>query len=377
MGALPVFLVGGLSVQIASDLHLPVDAIGTIVAAFWATSAAFSMLGGRLGDRFGARTGLATCVLLAAGSLLGVALLGWSWQWLAVCLAVGGVGNAVAHPSSNALINHAVAAGHRGLAFGVKQAAIPTATLLSGLAVPVLALTVGWRWTFVAASALALIPLLLLMRLPAPPRHPATENVSARPGMLPRPLRRYLGLTTAATTLAAAQTSSIAAFVVLSAVDHGLDPSPAGLLLAAGSVVSAVCRLAVGAAADRGIGGSMRTVALMLAIGALGLLGMAAPGAPTYVVGCLLAFGGAWGFPGLVHYVVGRAAGPVTARATGVVQAGTYAGGVVGPVLFGVALQEGGHSLAWCMAAGAAALAASLAFLASRLEPRLLGTEVP
>jgi nitrate/nitrite transporter NarK len=163
--------------------------------------------------------------------------------------------------------------------------------------------------------------------------------------------------------------------VVISAVEHDIAPSTAGLLLAAGSVVSAVCRLAVGAAADRGIGGSMRTVALMLVIGALGLLAMAAPGATTYVVGCLLAFGGAWGFPGLVHYVVTRAAGPATARATGVVQAGTYAGGVFGPVLFSIALQESGQSLAWCLAAAAAGVSALLALLASRLEPQLLRTE--
>jgi hypothetical protein len=39
VGALPVFLIGGLSVQIAADLRLPEGAIGPVVAAFWATNA--------------------------------------------------------------------------------------------------------------------------------------------------------------------------------------------------------------------------------------------------------------------------------------------------------------------------------------------------
>ena len=52
---------------------------------------------------------------------------------------------------------------HRqGLSFGVKQAAIPVSTLLAGAAVPTVALTVGWRWAFVAAAVAALTALALV-----------------------------------------------------------------------------------------------------------------------------------------------------------------------------------------------------------------------
>ena len=33
----------------------------------------------------------------------------------------------------------------QGLAFGIKQSAIPAAVLISGLALPVLAIPLGWR----------------------------------------------------------------------------------------------------------------------------------------------------------------------------------------------------------------------------------------
>ena len=42
----------------------------------------------------------------------------------------------------------------RGAAFGIKQAAAPLATLLAGLAIPVFALTLGWRAAFLAACLL-------------------------------------------------------------------------------------------------------------------------------------------------------------------------------------------------------------------------------
>ena len=54
--------------------------------------------------------------------------------------------------ASNTSLSRQVPAGRQGLSFGVKQAAIPVSTLLAGAAVPVVALTVGWRWAFVLAA---------------------------------------------------------------------------------------------------------------------------------------------------------------------------------------------------------------------------------
>ncbi|MST35344.1 MFS transporter, partial [Acidimicrobiaceae bacterium USS-CC1] len=84
---------------------------------------------------------------LAVGSL--TALLGF--------LVAGGLANGAMQPAVNLLLARTVDDRRQGLAFGVKQAAIPTSTLLSGLAVPALALTVGWHVAYLVAAGLALL----------------------------------------------------------------------------------------------------------------------------------------------------------------------------------------------------------------------------
>jgi 4-diphosphocytidyl-2-C-methyl-D-erythritol kinase len=50
------------------------------------------------------------------------------------------------------LLARRVEVARRATAFAVKQSAIPAAMLLGGLAVPALALTVGWRWAFAGGA---------------------------------------------------------------------------------------------------------------------------------------------------------------------------------------------------------------------------------
>ena len=52
---------------------------------------------------------------------------------------------------------------YRSLAFGLKQSSVPLATFLSGLAIPFVALTLGWRWAFVLAAALAALLMASLL----------------------------------------------------------------------------------------------------------------------------------------------------------------------------------------------------------------------
>jgi len=144
-GVLPAFLTGGLAVQIRAELGFGAGGLGLAVAVFFAFSALFSAVSGRVVERIGSSTGMRVSALIGAASLVAVAVLAGSWWWLVACLVVGGLGNAIAHPSPHLLLAGEVPQERQGLAFGVKQAAIPAATLLAGLAVPILAVTVGWR----------------------------------------------------------------------------------------------------------------------------------------------------------------------------------------------------------------------------------------
>ena len=74
---------------------------------------------------------------------------------LVVLLLATGTINGIAQLAASATVADRVPARRQGVAFGIKEAAKPAATLLCGVAVPLVVL-VDWRWAFVACAALAL-----------------------------------------------------------------------------------------------------------------------------------------------------------------------------------------------------------------------------
>ncbi|MBI3257172.1 MAG: MFS transporter, partial [Actinobacteria bacterium] len=69
--------------------------------------------------------------------------------------------------------------------------------------------------------------------------------------------------------------------------------------------------------------------------------------------------------PGLFNLAVVKNNAGSPGAATGITQTGTYLGAVVGPLLFGVAVDAGSYSLAW-LGAGVMSLAAAWAVQAGR-----------
>ncbi|PWU44609.1 MFS transporter, partial [Micromonospora globispora] len=161
---LPVFLVGGLAVQMGRDLHFSPAGLGLAVSIYFGISALASVPSGALVERYGPAVVARVGILLSAGSLLAVAGLARSYPVLVVLLALSAAANALGQLASNAALARHVPAHRQGLSFGVKQAAIPVSTLLAGAAVPTIALTAGWRWAFVAAAVAALAALPAVTR---------------------------------------------------------------------------------------------------------------------------------------------------------------------------------------------------------------------
>ncbi len=153
---LPVFLVGGLAVQLGDELGFSPAGLGLAVSVYFGVSALASVPSGALVERYGPAPVARAGVLLSAGSMLAVAALARSYPLLVALLAVGATANALGQLASNAALAARVPTRRQGLSFGVKQAAIPVSTLLAGVAVPTVALTAGWRWAFVAAAGAAL-----------------------------------------------------------------------------------------------------------------------------------------------------------------------------------------------------------------------------
>lgn len=211
---LPVFLVGGLAVQMGADLGFSPAGLGLVVSVYFGVSALASMPSGALVERLGPAVVARAGILLSAGSMLAVAALARSYPVLVGLLALGAAANALGQLASNAALVRHVPPRRQGLSFGVKQAAVPLSTLLAGLAVPTVAVAAGWRWAFVAGTVAALAALPLV---------PARE---ARPGR-PTGDRRAGGATGAlvlvgvAATLAAAAANALGTFLVDSAAGRG------------------------------------------------------------------------------------------------------------------------------------------------------------
>ncbi|WP_410819921.1 MFS transporter [Micromonospora sp. 050-3] len=360
---LPVFLLGGLAVQMGTDLGFSPAGLGLAVSVYFGVSALASVPSGRLVERYGPAVVARCGILLAAGSMLAVAAFARSYPVLVGLLALSAAANALGQLSSNAALAQHVPARRQGLSFGVKQAAIPVSTLLAGVAVPTIALTAGWRWAFVAAAVAALTTLAAVPRqLPGLARRAG----AARAGRA----TAALVVIGAAATLASGAANSLGTFLVDSAAARGLSPGLAGLTLTLGSAVCVAARVGAGWLADRRETGHVALIAAMLLVGAVGLGLLALTGSVPLVVGVVLGFGLGWAWPGLMNFAVVRLHPQSPAAATSITQTGVYAGGCLGPLSLGPLAAHLGYPAMWTIAAVAMLLAAALMLVGSRLLTR-------
>ena len=405
-GTLPVFLTGALAVQLEAHLHVGSTAIGGAVATFFGASALSSVRGGRLAERVGPYKVMLVAVGVALVGLVGTGLLVTSLPGLLAFLFAAGISNGALQPAANLLLARAVDHHHQGLAFGVKQAAVPMSTLLSGIAVPVLAVTMGWHAAYLAAGgiAFAVWTILVLRGRRFMPAHPAvsaplattTHNESAvaapagagagngdsasngdsgAKGQLfdARPLIPLA----AAMACGVAASNSMGSFIVPGAVHVGVTPGLAGLLAAAGSIFGLSARVGFGWRADRkGLQGRraadahLKTVATFIAVGAIGYGALASGMVGLLFPAVVLAYGGGWGYNGLFNLAVVQAYPQAPARATGVTQVGTYIGGFAGPFGFGIVADHFGFEVGWILC-GALAVMAVAGFMVSRRRLRV------
>jgi len=233
--------------------------------------------------------------------------------------------------------------------------------MLAGLAVPLLGLTVGWRWAFGLFAVVAAVAALFPLGASGSPEGASGDVVSQL--QLPR---RILLVLSVGVAFAAAGGSSLAIFMVSSAVATGWDEGTAGLLFAAASVVGIGARLVSGVRADRRGRNHLWVVILMLVVGASGVAALVPGSLWLFAVGAPLAFGAGWGWPGLFILAVVRLHPSMPAAATGLTQTGTSAGCVFGPLTFGALTQSYSYATAWTATALTLLAAAAVIYLGRR-----------
>jgi MFS family permease len=359
---MPGFLAASLVPRIRADFTLTDSALGLAVALFYAVSAFGSVPAGRLVDRVGAARGMRLAAALTATCCLAVAVLAGSAASLAALLVIGGTANALGGPSVSALLKREVPAPRQGLAFGAQQSGATLGALLAGLALPAVAIPVGWRWAFAAAGGLAVL---------AAAAAPAGGAAGVRPAPPARGPGRRLGPVHAlalAAVLASAAGVGFVSFLVTYAVESGMSEAAAGLLLGAVSLGAAVSRIAVGVFADRAGQEALRPVAIMLAasVAGYGLLIAAEPVA--IAAGALLAGCLGWAWPGGLTLAVIRRSPDAPAWAVGVMMTGLFVGAIVGPLATGLLAEQGLFEVAWSACAALALTAAGIVTLTRRRE---------
>jgi predicted MFS family arabinose efflux permease len=359
---LPGFLVGSLALQIRADLDVSVGAVAAGVTVFFAAGAVGAGPGGRLGERAGALRTIRGCVIGTAVVLLLVALVAQSLAILLGLLAAAGLVNSICQPAINLFMADQVPLDRQGLAFGIKQSAIPTAVLVSGLALPVLALPLGWRATFAICAGAVLAVAAGVGR--------AGSSFAAPPerARAPRPSRKLV-ITAVGAALASSGPSALGAYLVASAVDVGIAEGAAGALSAAGSASSLVVRILVGHRADRRRDYGFSAMVMLLVAGAGGFALLAVGQPAPFVAGVFVAFALGWGWPGLFNLAVVDLHREAPGAATGISQSGIYVGAAVGPAAYGLLSSAIGYAAAWGVA-GALSLVAAVAVAWAARAPK-------
>lgn len=359
VGVLPVFLTGALAVQLRDDIGLSVDSLGVVYASYFAAAALLSAPLARVSHRTGTGCSLRIGSAVYVASFLGIATLAASPISLSVFIALAGVGTALTRTASSVLIAWSVEPRRQGLAFGLKHSSIPVATLIAGLSVPAIALTVGWRWAFVAA---AILSAGVVLAIPGSPARRVPERQDGRADM-PMGLLIFAAVSFGLGSSAAA---SLGAYTVSTAVAAGMSEGAAGLLVAGGSVFGLSSRLLVGHWTDRRIGSQLDIVSWMLAIGGLAFVSLATVTDWVMLLAVPVAFATGWAWLGSYNLAMVRLNPIAPGPAVGITQTGAFVGAIIGPAGLGFLAHEHSFTVAWVAAASASFAAAIIIFVLRR-----------
>jgi MFS family permease len=363
---------------IASDLAVSPNLIGVFVGLIYGASMAGSLAAGGFIDRFGAIRVSQGCVLLCAVALVmvsrGAGAAAPIFSMLMLAPLVLGLGYGPITPASSHLLVRTAPPSRMALTFSIKQTGVPAGAALAGAALPGLALTHGWKSTYLALAMLGIVIVVVAettrreFDADRQPRHPISLS-----GIV-APLRLVFGKSALAelalTGLVYAATQvCLASFLVVyltETLHYGIVA--AGLALTVANIGGIVGRIVWGGAADRWVPprallGAIGVAAAMCAY-ATAAFGAEWPVALVVVV-CALFGATAIGWNGVQLAEVARHAPTGQAgRVTGASGFVTFAGVVLGPPTFALlATATGGYRVGFAVI-GTASLLCGVRLLA-------------
>ena len=234
---LGAFTLPFLSVTLVAEQHASVAQAGFLMAAFGVATIPSRLLGGRLADRWGARSTIAGGLVATALAQLMVA----GAQTLAqatVAVVLLGLAFEVYEPPSQSLVADATTAEDRPVAFGLLFAALSAAGMGAGILAALLA-GVDLRWLFVADAATGLAcAAVVWRRLP-----PGTAAAPPSPGHRARPWQdRRLWVLLGLGTAFAAVYLQVVITLPLTVTARGLPVTVVGVLLTVSALTAVLAQ---------------------------------------------------------------------------------------------------------------------------------------
>ena len=350
----PGFLIGALSVQVSAEMGVSEAVYGWGLGSFFGSAMVGSIMLGRLAQRVGPLNQMSLALVVSAVAQVALAATARSFLAVIGYLVVAGMANAAIQTSVNLALAQAQLP-RLGFAVSIKQSGLPTATLLAGFAVPSLALTVGWRWAYVASAALAVLSLGMVRAAGGNSGRRTSAAAS-----VPESSSPDLFMAAAVGTFLAFSAGSLNAWGVGSGVDAGLGEGTAGLMLGLGAAAGITMRLIGGWLSDTMRARPFRVAGITAMVGSVGMGLLALRSPPTHVAAMMLAFGGGWIWPVFTNYGVVRANPDAAGTATGVTQMGVYVGVFVAPLATGWIIEHHGYQAMWLVVAAAAVVGSVL-----------------
>lgn len=341
---------------IQGDYSLSRAQVGLLTLAVGCGSYFTLVLSGRLIDRLGERAMMLASGVIAGAFALAMITAGGFIGALTL-LALMGVGTAVATPAGSKAVMSWFEVRVRGTAMGVRQVGIPLGGMIASLALPSLALIVGWRGAVAFGGIFAVLGAVICFAFYREPPRQAARAVSIGPAMS---FGKIIGnknlwfISVYAVAMLAAQFTFSLYLVVFAHERLGLSVVASGSLLALAQAVAVGSRIGWGVVSDRLLGGDrMRAMAIIAVIaGASSIVfSFLHAGVPLWTVAIMTIFLGASaiGWNGLYVTSVSELAGQEAAgTALGVSLTVSQIGLFVGPPLFGlIADHSGSYQPAW------------------------------
>lgn len=376
-GAFGMLGISPLSPSLVAGFGLTRLQVALIVPSIYLGGLLFSLPGGRLADRLGARPSLLGGLIVGAAGLA-IGALSPGFTTFLLCLFLAGIGWSIVNPALGKAIMDLFPVHERGIAMGIKQMGLTLGGIVSALVLPRVAAGLGWRAAIATCGLVVALAVALswrpLGRLNDTPSLRSTSTARGDGGANEWAWARrpaVLAFFATGLVLGMVQAAVLSYLPLYTVQALGFDTIGAGLLVACSQAGGAVSRLLLGAASDRWL--AERRSAWLALTGAIGACSFAsyavwqvsaplAAGALAFATGI-----GAYGWVGVFFVISAELGGSRTAGLlSGMAFASIVVGLLVGPATFGLLLVRwDSYAAPWTAFAALSALAACATLLIS------------